>query len=392
MFVLNLIAGSYQIALVPAWISAARTEEGSQHPLFQSSFLALMVMLSASALLMAAMAPLYLSFVAPALGPDTLALTADLLWVIALFMVMGGASIAWGGVLNAKRRFALPAIAPVLTPIVMMLFLIFGRDTVGISALAWGAVVGTLAEAVIVGIAVRRLNHPVLPGWQRSTPRSSQNFQDLASRWRPLIIANLLLGGAGLIDQIMAASLGPGSASVIGYGAKLVLAGLHVATLALGVAVLSAYSDTASRDPAQLRAQVRRHVPFVMFATLPIVLIAMWVSEPVISLLYQRGAFTAEDTRLVSLVLAAYVTQLPAYAATVILVRAAAVLTLGRAIATAAAVNVIATIGLNWLLMGAYGVVGIAAATLPAFILTAAVLYIAVERSLAPKMSEQSRR
>ncbi|MCR9177830.1 MAG: hypothetical protein NXI19_17760, partial [Alphaproteobacteria bacterium] len=179
------------------------------------------------------------------------------------------------------------------------------------------------------------------------------------------------------------AALGTGAASAIGYGAKLVLAGLHVATLALGVAVLPTYSEAALGDRVGLRVRLRKHVGIVALISIPAVGIAALIAEPVIRILYQRGAFTSADTELVSQVLIAYATQLPAYAATVILVRAAAALDLGRAIAAAAVVNLVATVAFNLGLMGIYGVVGIAAATAPAFLVTALVLYLAVDRSLS---------
>ena len=377
VFLLNLMAGAYQIALVPAWLAARRTDQGQADRIFQYSFLRLLVSLSIAAIVMAAAAPIYLPLVAPGLAPETFRLAADMLWVMVLFVVAGGGSIAWAGVLNAQRRFALPAIAPVLTPLVMAILLLVARDELWISALAWGAVIGTALEAAIVGFALSRRGRPLLP---KST---GADLSSLRSRWVPMLLANLLLGGAGLIDQMMAASLGTGEASAIGYGAKLVLAGLHVATLALGVAVLPTYSEAAFGDRVGLRGRLRKHVAIVALISIPAVGIAALIAEPVIRLLYQRGAFTSADTELVSHVLIAYATQLPAYAATVILVRAAAALDLGRAIAVAAVVNLVATVTFNLGLMGIYGVVGIAAATAPAFLVTAAVLYVAVDRSLS---------
>jgi len=216
VFLLNLVAGSYQIALVPAWIRARAgidtgdDTDGGAGPLFQRSFAILLLVLALAGLAMAAAAPLYLPLIAPGLGAGTLMLTGDLLWVMALFVLVGGASITWGGLLNAERRFALPAIAPALTPLAMALLLIGFRDELGVAALAWGAVIGTMIEAAIVGLALKRRGRALAP---RLVPA---DLAGLWSRWGPMLIANLLLGGAGLIDQVMAAALGPGSASAIG--------------------------------------------------------------------------------------------------------------------------------------------------------------------------------
>ncbi|MEQ8398954.1 lipid II flippase MurJ [Thalassobaculum sp.] len=379
VFLLALIAGSFQIALVPAYLARRRAAgEAAADTLFAAGLGRMLVAVAAGTLVMAAAAPLYLPWLAPSFAADTLTLTADLLWIMTLFVVLGAGAVAWGGVLNARRRFALPAIAPAFTPLVMAILLLVARDRLGISALAWGAVLGTAIEAALVGGALRRLGGRLLP------VLAAPDLAPLLGRWGPILLANLLLYGAGMLDQMMAALLGPGAASAIGYGAKLVLAGLHVATLAIGVAVLPAYSDQAAAgDEAALRMRLRRHLAIVVGLSVPAVVAAWLLAEPVIRVLYQRGAFGPDDTALVAEVLAAYAVQLPAYAATVVLVRAAAVLGLGRALAAAAAANLALTVALNAGFMALWGVVGIALATTPAFMATAFVLYVAVIRTPA---------
>lgn len=379
VFLLALVAGSFQIALVPAYLARRRASgPADADALFAAGFGRMLLVVAAAALAMAAAAPLYLPWLAPALTAGTLTLTADLLWIMTLFVVTGAAAVAWGGVLNARRRFALPAIAPAFTPLAMAVLLLLARDRLGVAALAWGAVLGTVIEAALVGALLRRLGGRLLPA------AAAPDLGPLLRRWGPILLANLLLYGAGMLDQMMAALLGPGAASAIGYGAKLVLAGLHVATLAIGVAVLPAYSDQAAAgDGAALRRRLRRHVALVAGLAVPAVAAAALLAEPVVRLLYQRGAFGPDDTALVADVLTAYAVQLPAYAATVVLVRAAAVLGLGRALAGAAAANLVLTVALNAVFMMIWGVVGIALATAPAFLATALLLYAAVMRAPA---------
>jgi|OM-RGC.v1.002458941 putative peptidoglycan lipid II flippase len=379
VFLLALVAGSFQIALVPAYLARRRAAgEAAADALFAAGLGRMLLAVAVGTLVMAAAAPIYLPRLAPSFAPDTLALTADLLWIMTLFVVLGAGAVAWGGVLNARRRVALPAIAPAFTPLVMAVLLLVARDRLGVSALAWGAVLGTAIEAALVGGALRRLGGRLMPAL------TAPDLAPLLGRWGPILLANLLLYGAGMLDQMMAALLGPGAASAIGYGAKLVLAGLHVATLAIGVAVLPAYSDQAAAgNETALRHRLRRHLAIVVGLSVPAVVAAWLLAEPVIRVLYQRGAFGPDDTALVADVLAAYAVQLPAYAATVVLVRAAAVLGLGRSLAMAAVANLALTVALNAGFMALWGVVGIALATTPAFLATALVLYVAVIRTPA---------
>lgn len=384
VFLVQLIAGSFQIAAVPSLLAATR--HGGQDrasALAGAGTLTVSLAVAVVAILAAAFAPLFLPVIAPGFSDRALVLAADMLWIMTLFAIMGGLAYAGGAMLTAERRFALPAIAPALTPLVMTVLLIAFREELGVTALAWGAVLGTLAEAGAVLWAAKRL------GYRPHLRAVAPDLTGLLRRWGPLMLATLLLSGAGLIDQLMAASLGEGSASALGYGAKLVLAGLHVVTTALGISVLPAYAESALDDPHRLLSRLRRHLVAVIMIALPGVAVAWAISEPVIALLYQRGAFTAEDTALVAQVLSAYAVQLPAYAAVVILVRAAAVLSLGWVIPTAAAANMVLTVALNAVFMQIWGVVGIALATAPAFAATGVVLYVGIAAGYGRRTEER---
>src|SRR5690606_9217877 len=56
-----------------------------------------------------------------------------------------------------------------------------------------------------------------------------------------------------------------------------------------------------------------RSVEFVLFLTLPAAAALLVISEPIIRVLYERGAFTADDTTLVSSILAIFALGLPAF-------------------------------------------------------------------------------
>jgi putative peptidoglycan lipid II flippase len=375
VFVLTVIAGSFQIALVPRLVAARRRGGlGEASALARAGLPPMLGVLAAVSVVSAAAAPVYLPWLAPALAPETVILTADMLWIMTVFALAGGVSLTAGAILNAERQFALPAIAPVLTPLAMTAMLVATRDTLGAASLAWGAVIGTAVEAAIVVWAARRIGYR----WSDPAPAAARNA--LLTHWGPVLMATLVLAGAGLIDQMMAARLGAGSASALGYGAKLVLAGLHIVAMALGMAVLPAYAEMPR---GALMARLRRHLAIVAGVSVPGVAVAWLIAEPVITVLYQRGAFTAEDTELVASVLSAYAVQLPAYAAVVVLVRAAAVIEGRSLLAVAAVASALLTVGFNAWFMAHWGVVGIALATAPAFALTAVVLYLGIARAVA---------
>ena len=98
------------------------------------------------------------------LTPEKLALTFRLLVLLSPLMVLTGVANICGAVLNAGEKFALVAVAPLLTPALTVLFLLAGRG-LGIYALACGMTVGALAEMCVLAVALRRRGVSLRPRW-----------------------------------------------------------------------------------------------------------------------------------------------------------------------------------------------------------------------------------
>jgi putative peptidoglycan lipid II flippase len=320
---------------------------------------------------MLAAMPLYLPFVASGFGPEKRLLTQRLLTALAPYVLVNGIGYIWAGVLVARRSFAVPALVPAITPLVTMVLLLLGAGRFGVAMLVAGALVGMAIEALALALALTRAGVRLMPRWPSADPA----LVLLAKEYGAMLAASLFMGGSLIIDQAMAASLDAGSVAAIGYASKLVAAVLHLATLALGSAVAPYYASLAEAGEADLAQRTRRHLLAVLAATLPATLVLMLVSEPLVRLMFERGAFTPANTVAVAWLQAAYFAQLPAFAVSVILIRLAAALSEARLIFAMAVLSLALKLALNYALMASWGALGIAAATLPAAMASAAFLY-----------------
>jgi len=250
---------------------------------------------------------------APGFEGRRLDLTVDLLRI-----TTGGLGLlvlsAWClGVLNSHGRFFLPYVAPVLwnaAQVAVLAAAAFGdwSPREAAIALAWGLVAGGALQFGAHSSAVLRL----APDLRPSFGRGNAAVADVRRRFGPAVLGRGVLQLSGYLDLVLASLLVTGA--VAGLLSAQMLYALPVALFATSVAVaeLPEMSRLASASGLADRALAarRRTAFFVAFCTVAYLVLG----ESIVGALFGWGAFDADDTRAVALVLAAYSLGLPAVA------------------------------------------------------------------------------
>ena len=248
---------------------------------------------------------------APGFEGRRLDLTVDLLRI-----TTGGLGLlvlsAWClGVLNSHGRFFLPYVAPVLwnaAQVMILAVAAFGdwAPRGAAIALAWGLVAGGALQFGVQAVAVWRL----APDLRPSFGRGNAAVADVRRRFGPAVLGRGVLQLSGYLDLVLASLLVTGA--VAGLLSAQMLYALPVALFATSVAVaeLPEMSRLASGLADRALAARRRTAFFVAFCTVAYLVLG----ESIVGALFGWGAFDADDTRAVALVLAAYSLGLPAVA------------------------------------------------------------------------------
>jgi putative peptidoglycan lipid II flippase len=225
--------------------------------------------------------------------------------------------------------------------------------------LLWGTVAGFALHLTALATPLRR--HGEL-----QAPRFSFRSQAWAGFWGGISImaaGQALISFTGIIDQFFAASLGPGSVSMLSYANRILALILGLGALALGRATLPVFSEAHAKGDADLSALAMPWVKW-MFVLGLIVLVAGWALSPfVVKLLFERGAFTAEDTNAVASILRYALFRVPFYFAGIVMVSALSSQKRYSAIASIASFNLFSKTLMNFLLAGLLGLAGIVLAT-----------------------------
>jgi putative peptidoglycan lipid II flippase len=360
-FVITLVGGSLNFALIPTYIQV-REHEG--HEAAQRLFSSVMVWSAGLLIALSVVLALSVSFVLPVLASgfsaEKLALATSLYYTLLPCLVFSGMATTWSAILNAQDRFALVAAAPMVTSVVTLLVLLVLAKHWGVYALAAGIVGGSLLEAGLLGWWLGRRGISLVPQRHLVTPAVKQVWK----QYTPMLAGAFLMGSTSLVGQSMAAMLGPGSVSALAYGSKMTTLILGIGALSVSTAVLPHFSRmVAVGDWTGVRHTLIVYARLIVLITLPLTLMLIYFSEPVVRILFQRGAFTEADTQLVAWVQDLYLLQIPVFVLGMLVVRLISALQANRILMWGAAISLPVNIVFNYLLMKWLGVAGIALST-----------------------------
>jgi putative peptidoglycan lipid II flippase len=175
-----------------------------------------------------------------------------------------------------------------------------------------------------------------------------------------MIAGAFLLSSTTIVDQSMAAMLGSGNVAALNYGYKIVAFALGIGSLAIGTAVLPHFSQmVAAEDWNAVRHTLKTYTRLILMVTVPFTLAFVLSSRLIVSVLYERGNFTAADTLVVSRVQAFYALQIPFYVLGILVVRLISSLRANHVLMWGAILSLALDVALNLLLMPHLGVAGI---------------------------------
>ena len=215
------------------------------------------------------------------------------------------------GVLNAIGRFAAAAAAPVLLNIIlvgaMYLAQISGWE-MG-TTLSWSVLLAGFAQMALVWWAAHRAGITLLPRRPRLTP----DMKRLAIIALPAAMA----GGVVQINLLVGrqvASYFDGAVAWLSYADRLYQLPLGVVGIAIGVVLLPDLSRRLrAGDEAGGNDSLNRAAEFSLALTLPSAVALIVIPLPLVSVLFQRGAFDAADTAATAMAVAVYGAGLPSF-------------------------------------------------------------------------------
>ncbi|MEP0509623.1 MAG: murein biosynthesis integral membrane protein MurJ [Aurantimonas coralicida] len=218
------------------------------------------------------------------------------------------------GILNAFRRFFVAAAAPTLLNFILIgvlswwLWTEADKPTIGF-LMSWGVMIAGLAQLAMVIVAMRMAGF----GVALRRPRWTKGLKRL------LVLAGpaALIGGITQINLFVGqaiASFKPGAVSILQYADRPYQLPLGMIGVAIGVVLLPELARALKAGHLREAQHTQnRSLEFALFLTLPAAVALFIIPEPIIRVIYERGAFDPSVTPVVASVLGLYALGLPAF-------------------------------------------------------------------------------
>lgn len=292
-----LTEGALNAALVPAWLRVRETEGTVAAAAFAGRVLGT---ISATLIMAAAVIGLLMPFIITALAPGfaghpTLQMAVEDARLMLPYLAFAGPVTVMMALLNAQARFALTAFSPLLFNIALisvMIVLLRGQQDAAFTALLLAATVGGAGLLQLIILILRR-------GASIATPLRisfDPEMRDFLGKAIPGMIASsgpqwLVVAGAVI------ASSSPSAVSWLYFANRLIELPLGIVGVAMGTVLVPELTRALRGDDRIAVAYAEsRGIELAIGLALPATLGLIVLSEPIVRLLFEHGAFTALDT------------------------------------------------------------------------------------------------
>jgi len=320
-----LAGGALASAFVPTFTGFLAKENRNEAWRLASSVTNLVVLILSlvsglAALFAPALVRHILFVLKPELDPGLQSMTVNLLRIILIAPTIFGVSGLLMSILNTHQKFWLPALAPVFNWIGWIIGIIFLVPRMGIYGLAWGYVIGSILHLVIQLPALLRLD-----GWHYIPTLGLNNpaIREVARLMGPRVLGVAVVQINFVINAMIASGQSEGSLSAINIARMVMTMPLFVIAQSIAIAALPTFAMQVSRgELSEMRSSLAATLRGIFLLSIPSTLGLILLREPIIAILFQRGAFDAKSTEMVSWALLWYTAGLVGHSVVEILSRA----------------------------------------------------------------------
>lgn len=239
----------------------------------------------------------FVVFIAPGFSPEAQQLTVSLLRVMMpafLFLFLSDMAVA---MLTALKQFAIPASVRLIAPAVSVLSLVLLARSLGIYALAIGSLSGALIQFLFMLYGLRR---------QGFHYRWVLHFNDpllrrLLHLTYPFIFSMMVTQGAGIVYRVLVSGLSEGSLTALKFGEKITQLLTIMFLTSVTTVLYPLLSEKASRrDFLGMRLTLGSAIRLICLVAVPLTIGVAMLREPLTTLVYHHGSFSAHDVTLTS--------------------------------------------------------------------------------------------
>jgi putative peptidoglycan lipid II flippase len=303
--------GAFNFAFVPMFAKKVEADEGAE-AFARDAFWGMAGLLTVFSILAILAMPLLVVMMASGfVGDERFDIAVTLGQIAFPYILFISLTALLSGMLNAAGRFVITSAVTILLSATMIAGMILANRMgwdIG-RTLAWSVTLSGILQLLVTRAAVHHLGYRLPFRWPVLTPE----LKRLAIIAAPAVLA----GGVVQINLIVGrqvASMTEGAVVWLYNADRIYQLPLGVVGIAIGIVLLPDLSRRLrAGDEEGSRASFNRGTEFALLLTLPAAVALVVIAWPIISVLFQRGAYGPEATANTALALAAYGAGLPAF-------------------------------------------------------------------------------
>ena len=251
--------------------------------------------------------------------PGKLELTTQLTRVMLPFLSTLAIAAAMMGMLNSLRRFFIPSLSPAMFNVASILSALlltpvmkpwFGLEP--IVGLAIGTILGGVGQIALQWPTLRKEGFRYQPIVSFTDPTVREILRLMAPATIGLAAVQINVA----VNNYLATSEVQGAVSWLQYAFRLMYLPIGLFGVSIATASLPDISRQAALDDLRaVRTTVSRGLRMMLMLNVPATVGLIVLAEPIIALIYQRGAFNAADTAATAEALMYYAPGLLGYSA-----------------------------------------------------------------------------
>ncbi|OGO50358.1 MAG: hypothetical protein A2148_12320, partial [Chloroflexi bacterium RBG_16_68_14] len=236
---------------------------------------------------------------APGFDGEGLEKLVDLMRVLAITAVLGLVMALLLGVLHTQLRFGVPAVVGIGLSVGVIGGGVLLGGRLGVTSLALGYVVGTAGVTLVLAWLARGLFREGAA--LRGARREAGPFLRLAL---PTGFALFIISAGAVGERAIASLTGAGNVAALGFAIKLIMqAGVISQSIWTPLTPLLTASGASSEEGGDSRL-LAFSLKLILLVLVPATALMIALREPLVSVLFERGAFTAADTSKTATLLA----------------------------------------------------------------------------------------
>lgn len=257
-------------------------------------------------------APYVVLVIAPGfkLNPETFDLAVGLARLMLPYMLLMMTSAMAMGILNSFFKFTVPSLSPTVMNVcyltalgVIVAFFAATPDEKKIYVLAIGVLAGGVGSILLQTPSLWRLGLRYSPRFNFASPAVKQ----IALLMTPALFSIGIVRLNLLVATAAASIVGVGTVSLINYAERLLQFPLGVFGFSISNVILPQLSRQASKgDNEGLKDSLSFALRLALLVGIPCTIGLIVLGGPLVRLVYEHGAFTAEDTAAASVILTGF--------------------------------------------------------------------------------------